>query len=498
MICTLLVILAVLATCISAFDYKTNLGYGLQRLKAAKKGRLTTGATCDNIPELWFKDAVVDNFAPIEKQVKWAGNGQRYWANKEFWGGAGFPIFVFIGGEGQESCSRLTNRMYVYQLAQEHKALLVDVEHRFYGQSYPTEDMSTDNLQYLSSSQALADLARIIPYIKNSLNTENSRVVTVGGSYPGNLAAWFRLKYPSVSHGSIASSAPVTAKVNFLEYMEVVADAMKYYRGQVCYDAFESAAESVAKLASQGFGSDGMKKLEKDFVTCSTINNELDLAILMSDLMGNVQGTAQYNNEHNGVLNMTDICDVMTANPSDPYGQFVQLAGKFRASSGLECEDANYNDVISYLADPTKDPNNNGRPWIYQTCNEFGYYQTTDSTKQPFSSWKPLNLDFSRRMCFDMFNGWRSDPEVAWINNEYGNVHIEGTNIIFPSGTIDPWHALGVTNSTPALEQPSEQPLYILGTAHCNDLYAPANSDPDSLVFARTVVADTVAKWLKK
>lgn len=83
------------------------------------------------------------------------------------------------------------------------------------------------------------------------------------------------------------------------------------------------------------------------------------------------------------------------------------------------------------------------------------------------------------------------------MNQMYGDVHIEGTNIIFPAGTIDPWHALGVTNYTAPLNQASENPLYILGTAHCNDLYAPANSDPASLVYARSVIADTVAQWVK-
>lgn len=51
--------------------------------------------------------------------------------------------------------------------------------------------------------------------MKADLNSDVSKVITIGGSYPGNLAAWFRLKYPSVTTGSIASSAPVTAKTNF-------------------------------------------------------------------------------------------------------------------------------------------------------------------------------------------------------------------------------------------------------------------------------------------
>jgi hypothetical protein len=82
--------------------------------------------------------------------------------------------------------------------------------------------MSTENLKYLSADQAMADLARLINYIKVDLKTKNSKVITFGGSYPGNLAAWFRLKYPSVTYGSVASSAPLTAKTNFYEYMEVV------------------------------------------------------------------------------------------------------------------------------------------------------------------------------------------------------------------------------------------------------------------------------------
>lgn len=132
----------------------------------------------------------------------------------EFWAGPGAPVFVFIGGEGQESCSRLTSRMYLWELAKEHNALLMNVEHRFYGQSYPTQDMSTSNLRYLSSQQGLADLARVITKVKADLGTEASTVVTVGGSYPGNMAAWFKLKYPAITAGSIASSAPLTAKVS--------------------------------------------------------------------------------------------------------------------------------------------------------------------------------------------------------------------------------------------------------------------------------------------
>jgi hypothetical protein len=212
----LLLVFCAVFVSVSASEFRPSFGFGAQRLKRGNsRGVIGLGeaTTCENVEQFWYKDAVIDNFAPIVDQRKWEGDGQRYWMNKQFWGGKDFPIFVYIGGEGAESCSRLTNRMYAYNLAQEHQALLVDVEHRFYGESYPTVDMRTGNLKYLSADQALADLARIIGFIKNDQGTTNSKVITIGGSYPGNLAAWFRLKYPSVTMGSIASSAPVHAQV---------------------------------------------------------------------------------------------------------------------------------------------------------------------------------------------------------------------------------------------------------------------------------------------
>lgn len=467
-----------------------NFQGGFQHLENLKNGGRVRATTCDNVTEYYYRDAVIDNFSPIQNQQKWYNNGQRYWLNKEFWGGNNYPIFVFIGGEGEEKCSRLTSSMYLYDLAQEHRALLVDVEHRFYGKSIPTPDVSTENLKYLSSSQALADLARIIDFIKTDLNSPNSKVITVGGSYPGNLAAWFRLKYPATTFGSIASSAPVTAQTNFPEYMEVVGQSIIHFSGQQCYNNLESAAEIIQNLAL--LGQEGFTKLDADFQTCSPMKDQKDLTILLSDLMGNIQGTIQYNNEHAGVMNVTDICAYMTTPNVDAYTNFVTLQAAYRKANGQTCEDASWTDAVAALK-----VEGAGRSWTYQTCNEFGYYQTTDSANQPFKSWKQLNLDFYRALCAEAFDGWSADPQVRWINDIYGDVHIAGTNILFPSGTIDPWHALGVSNTTAKLPQTSETPVYIEGTAHCADLYKPANSDPASLTFARQVIAKTVAEWVK-
>ncbi len=52
----------------------------------------------------------------------------------------------------------------VHQSSTEYALFSACQHHRFYGTSYPTMDMSTDNLKYLHSEQALADLVTFSQY----------------------------------------------------------------------------------------------------------------------------------------------------------------------------------------------------------------------------------------------------------------------------------------------------------------------------------------------
>jgi hypothetical protein len=57
-------------------------------------------------------------------------------------------------------------------------------------------DWSTPNLKYLSSEQALADLATILAYFRAG---SSKPTIMIGGSYPGALSAWFRTRYPHIA-----------------------------------------------------------------------------------------------------------------------------------------------------------------------------------------------------------------------------------------------------------------------------------------------------------
>ncbi|KNC75603.1 hypothetical protein SARC_11876, partial [Sphaeroforma arctica JP610] len=115
------------------------------------------------------------------------------------------PIFFYTGNEG-DVMLYVNNSGLMWENAEQFGAVLVFAEHRYYGQSIPAP---AEDRRYLSHEQALADYTHLIATFREEHNAHNAPVIAFGGSYGGMLSAWFRLKYPHVVDGSIASSAPI-------------------------------------------------------------------------------------------------------------------------------------------------------------------------------------------------------------------------------------------------------------------------------------------------
>ncbi len=64
-----------------------------------------------------------------------------------------------LGGEGTANPIWLQADTQMVLWAKQFGAAMFLIEHRFYGDSQPFPDLSTPNLQFLSSEQALADAA---------------------------------------------------------------------------------------------------------------------------------------------------------------------------------------------------------------------------------------------------------------------------------------------------------------------------------------------------
>jgi lysosomal Pro-X carboxypeptidase len=109
---------------------------------------------------------------------------------------------------------------FAWEHAAELGALIIFMEHRFYGESIipGAGTVEGGDLHLLTMEQALADYATAIYRLKAELNSSGSAVVALGGSYGGMLSAWLRMKYPAAVQGALACSAPILAFVGLDQF----------------------------------------------------------------------------------------------------------------------------------------------------------------------------------------------------------------------------------------------------------------------------------------
>lgn len=260
-------------------------------------------------------------------------------------------------------------------------------------------------MKYLTVDQALADIAQFIIYKKSELDLNASGgVILVGGSYAGAMTTWFRQKYPHLANGGWASSAPLYAKLNFMEYKEVVSSAINSIGGEKCYQRIFDVFRKMNSLISVG----RVDRLKTLFRLCNnfTGRNKFDVWNLF-DTMANILSGVVQNHVRGSIESAcAEILTETTISLTDAETGFMHgfssfFQRKLNLSPG-RCIGINYEDNLrNVLADAFS----GGviRQWLYQTCSSFGWYQTSASTQQIFGNSFPIDLYL--RLCQDLFGG---------------------------------------------------------------------------------------------
>ncbi|XP_023586967.1 thymus-specific serine protease-like [Trichechus manatus latirostris] len=245
--------------------------------------------------------------------------------------------------------------------------------------------LSTASLHYLSSRQALADIANFRTEIAKKRGLSKNKWVTFGNSYGGSLAVWSRIKHPNLFAAAVGSSAPIQAKLNFYEYNGVIGRILSAHNSECPKAVKEAFAILVQMLKRRKHYS----KVEKDFMLREPIkiNSPKDTAFLTVHMIHLVHFFVH-----------------------KQINKFIK------------------------------------RQWFYQCCTAFGFFKTTDSKNKPFSG-TPLRHGF--HLCSDVFGPEFSSDLVAQsvktTNKYYGGFNVNGSKIIFSNGSNDPWHHLGIT-----------------------------------------------------
>ncbi|KAH9660401.1 prolylcarboxypeptidase-like protein [Citrus sinensis] len=413
-----------------------------------------------NIPdgfETFFYNQTIDHFN--YRPESFTTFRQRYLIYSKHWGGGQAPILAFMGAE-EPIDDDLKAIGFLTENSERLKALVVFMEHRYYGQSVPFGSRSealnnTNNRGYFNSAQALADYAEILLHIKKTHDATYSPAIVVGGSYGGELATWFRLKYPHIALGALASSAPVLYYEDITPHNAYYSIVTKNYRdtSETCY---QTILKSWAEIQRVGELPDGASILSKQFKTCTPLRNENELR---DALAGMYASTSQYGRPpENPIEKFCSAVDRATACGNDILCKIA--AGVFAQKGDRPC----------YINKP-KNRTETDEGWPWQCQQEYGV-----------------------------------PPRPNWITTYYGGHDIKLTlqrftgNIIFSNGLRDPYSAGGVLKniSDNIIALPTVNGKFLTGS-HCLDIVkSNKTSDPDWLVQQRKTEVEIIEGWIAK
>jgi pimeloyl-ACP methyl ester carboxylesterase len=401
---------------------------------------------------------------------------QRYYIDETFSKDDNDPVFFYICGES--ACTKRALNGAIRNYAQKYHAKLVALEHRYYGESIPLGSFSTKDLGYLTTEDALDDLAYFQRHLRNEKNWQG-KWIAFGGSYPGSLSAYYRLKFPYLVAGSLASSAPVMAKEDFFEYDTHVTKVT----GPQCAEQIRQVVDAVEATLNDATQLSHMKALFE----ASEVHNPVDFLYLIADTGA---AAVQYG--------MRDsFCSALSSS-STPLEGYADFAKRLYQSMGVSAVEMTAQGAMN--EEPSEYKNGIGlRQWYYQSCTEYGYWQNANPDRSQSTRSSLINLDYHRQVCQRLF-GIKDPANTTSFNNSfyYPLMNESVSNIYFTNGAHDPWSLLSMAEKNGNAVNPQLVYYLITGAAHCDDLHIPTATDSESLRDARKTMESLIGIWLNQ
>jgi thymus-specific serine protease len=434
---------------------------------------------------------------------------------------------------------------------------LYALEHRFYGKSYPScfkkknatsssstsssSPVSNENLVYLSSRQALADLSNFVTTMNaahcSCCKETSMQWVTFGGSYPGMLAAWARLQFPHLIHAAVSNSAPIQAKLDFPEYNGHAGWALQYDKVGGSPACLDIVRDGHAELAVKVLDPTMHAEIAQDFNLCNatSLTNPKNVQLFLGD--GVYSSGAQDNDpscKASPRCNIAQKCQaIINAKTSRNLTSYETLRWMVQQDQvNQNCTVLDWQGTLDYIANPqfngSDDEDNGGglRSWIWQTCTEFGFYQTCELHSDcPYGrGWHNVSQDLE--ICQYAF-GVHASRVVQAVQETlayYGGWKLKATQVLSVNGNVDPWSELALVPTDPGHKtristtisstarrhtdeetvpdddkdnDDTDRPTWMVpGASHHFWTHAVKETDSPEVVQARQVIYKTVLGWL--
>lgn len=412
----------------------------------------------------------------------------RYWINDTYYEQGG-PVFYMDSGEQNAHplvpyfLAEAAGPSSVMTLARRFHGLAIIFEHRFYGDltegSYPFPMNSTTGMaiagyeayKYLNTEQALQDPVYFASTFEpvglekfwSLLKPEYTPWIWLGGSYPGIRGAHMRVRNPETFYATWASSAPTEAMVDMWVYYAQAERSMT----RNCSADYTAVTRWVDATLSNGTeeqvldlkyglykavlsGPGGRVPVSINLTDVEELSNSAVASYLLLPL-----SFYQYYGFERSVQPFCDIMETFNQtgiSTTDNGG----IARSLASESGIALAhnitaawqafltgiaEIDY-DSIPYHDDPIQDMS-----WMWQYCDEYGYFQRGDPSNPHTIQSSFTSLSLFQASCNSTFPvGLPPSPNVS-IPNKYGGWHINPANIMFSSGEYDPWRSLSPTST---------------------------------------------------
>ncbi|KAJ7667548.1 extracelular serine carboxypeptidase-like protein [Mycena polygramma] len=397
---------------------------------------------------------------------------QRYVVNDTFYKPGG-PVFLLDSGETSATGGRFSYLLtgVIGELAQATGGIGLIIEHRYYGQSFPVTNLTTDNLRWLTTDQSIADMAYFAQNVQIPEHPEENFAapgrpwILYGGSLAGAETAFTVVTYPDIIYGGISSSGTVFAQTTYPQWYYPIQKSAP----QDCIRSVENIVNKVDQVIALN-DTAATKQMQAVF-GLEELEDVRDFGLTIAFPIGN---TFTYPNPTWQELNWDpavnapdffEFCSNLT-NPNAPdnvtaidtvlskythgeawtnlgnYAEYIKRVIVPLCPEGVSL-DSNFcfgTHNQTFYADTTD--LSGSRSYLYQSCLEAGFFSQGE-TDRPSLLTRSIDASFSQRWCTwsfpqGQFNSIPNTPALErW--NKFGGLSLQADRLAQVDGGIDPW-----------------------------------------------------------
>ncbi|KAE8355474.1 serine carboxypeptidase S28-domain-containing protein [Aspergillus coremiiformis] len=423
----------------------------------------------------------------------------RYWFDAQYYQEGG-PVFVIAAGETDG-----TNRFpflsqgIVTELAAAYHGMGVILEHRYYGDSYPADNLTTESIRFLSTDQALADYAYFASNIvfpgweHVNLTAKATPWIAYGGSYAGAFVAFLRKLYPDVYWGAVSSSGVTEAIIDYWQYFEPI----RKFGPSDCIWATQTFIDVVDRILIDHADNQTLGRQLKSSVGVNPDKDDVSFVSLLSYGLDDFQnrnwdpnvGSPSFRAYCDNITN-ADLLYPDTKAVRPTVQELIQVAGYDPSNSSFvngflnhigllqkSMDSASNDALVPQLSNGSQSQSarplskSDGTSWQYQVCTEWGYFMSGASVPKdimPLIS-RVLNVSNVSGFCNTTY-GITTPPNVTNIN-KHGGFNFSYPRVAIIDGLADPWRdATPHADGTEKRESTADEP-FILIDVHAEDVW---------------------------